>query len=301
MFKKILVPLDSSELAERALIPARQLAQKYDAELILLTVPELAPALSALVYTYDVPAFSDNADNDRAEAEQYLNHRLYAVRESGLRAHTVIQEGDPAEVILSVAEAEDVDLIIMSTHGYTGLDHWVMGSVAERVLQHAPCPVYVVRTRDPIKKVLITLDGSKLAEQALAPGMALAHGLKAETTLLRVKELAAQPELESVYHLDALEEGLGQSIMEDYYSTVDAYLEEKRDQLGKANVQETVALRGRHPAADIVEYVRDNDINLVVMATHGRTGLRRWLYGSVAQKVMRITPSAMLIVRPSAT
>ena len=113
----------------------------------------------------------------------------------------MITDGDEASTILETASAENVDLIVMTTHGRTGLTRWVLGSVTERVLHDAPCPVLVMRTSTPLQKVLITLDGSVIAEYALEPGLAVARALDAQVRLLAVADsghfdLVASAEIE---------------------------------------------------------------------------------------------------------
>lgn len=299
MFKRILVPLDGSELAERALAPALTVAQQTGAELLLLNAPMIAPALTAVVHTYDLPAFDLSLKQMHAEGEEYLTHKRDYLRHSGVVVRKQVVEGDPATVIVETAAQERADLIIMSTHGYTGLERWVMGSVTERVLQEAPCPVLVVRSRQPITKAIITLDGSELAEQALEPGLAVAACFEAPVTLLRVKELNNQPDPQFVRQLEHVEAGLGQHMLDDFYANADNYLERKRVEAQESYRQlESVSMQGA-PANLIVDYVESNGVDLVVMATHGRTGIGRWVYGSVAQKVLRSVRCAMLVVRPS--
>ena len=299
MFKRIMVPLDGSELAERALTPALSMAKHTGAELLLLNAPMIAPALTAVVHTYDLPTFDLSMKKMHAEGEEYLTHKRDTLRHNGVVIRKQVVEGDPATVIVETAAEERVDLIIMSTHGYAGLERWVMGSVTERVLQQAPCPVLVVRSRQPITKVVITLDGSELAEQALAPGLATAACFDAPVTLLRVKEQNNQPNPQFVRQLEHVEAGLGQHMLDDFYANADNYLERKRIE-GQDTYRhlESVTMQGA-PANLIVDYVENNGVDLVVMATHGRTGIGRWVYGSVAQKVLRSVPCAMLVVRPS--
>ena len=299
MFKRILVPLDGSELAERALGPALALAKQNSAELLLLNAPMVAPALTAVVHSYDIPAFDMSMKQMHHEAEQYLTYKRDTLRHEGVVVRKLVVEGDPATVIVDAAEEHRIDLIIMSTHGYTGVERWVMGSTAERILQSAPCPVLIVRSRHPIQQMVITLDGSELAEQALAPGLAVAQALSAHVRLLRVKEPSDKPSADLVQQLDHVEPGLGQHMMEDFYANVDNYVERIRVECQEVYSDiEGVSLVG-YAAPTIADYLRTNEVDLVVMATHGRTGLGRWIYGSVTQKILRNMPCAMLVVRPN--
>jgi nucleotide-binding universal stress UspA family protein len=146
MFKKILVPLDGSALAEKALPYARTLAQKFGGTLLLAQVlppfvllpPNDQAAQEQLTYL----------KNAEVTARRYLAHLQANLQESGLSATIEVLEGGPvAEMILELARDRAVDVIVMNTHGYTGNELWVYGSVTNKVLQQAPCPIFLVRTK----------------------------------------------------------------------------------------------------------------------------------------------------------
>lgn len=145
MYKRLLVPLDGSELAEAALEHAEQLARQFQAELILLraVVSPYAIVAPDLVLASSAPDMREIANS----AENYLKSIASELVATGIEARTVICEGPVAEAILDHAHALDVDCIIMSTHGRGGISRWVYGSVAERVLQGAGCPVLLIRSR----------------------------------------------------------------------------------------------------------------------------------------------------------
>jgi nucleotide-binding universal stress UspA family protein len=230
------------------------------------------------------------------EGENYLALKRAELRTRNIPVRAEVLTGDPAAVILETAEAEDIDLIIMSTHGYTGLDYFIMGSVTQRVLRHAPCPVLVVRKRQTFGKLMITLDGSELAETALGPGMAMAELFNSAVTLTRVKEPQNQPSREMVSQLEGIESGFGEHLLEDYYGSVDSYLV-KQQLMSSSRPVKTTSLHG-DAAAEIAKYTQQENIDLLVMATHGRTGIRRWVYGSVAEKVLQRVDCAVLLIRP---
>lgn len=144
MFKRILVPLDGSELAEKALPYAEALAQKFEAELILLRV---LPMIPEVVGGPHGMIFHERLTQDRHNVNVYLKGIMKPVRELHLLpARTVVLESPSAgEAIIDLACQEKVDLIVMSTHGRSGLSRLVYGSVASKVLQHAPCPVFLVK------------------------------------------------------------------------------------------------------------------------------------------------------------
>ena len=144
MYKRLLVPLDGSSLAEAALEHARDLAKRFDAEVILLRVlisPYAVVAPDMVLAGYDA-----NLEEFSAQAQQYLKRVAAKLEEDEVNVTTVVCEGPVAEAILEHAVALDVDLITMSTHGRGGLSRWVYGSIADRILQAASCPVLVIRS-----------------------------------------------------------------------------------------------------------------------------------------------------------
>jgi len=147
-FKRILVPLDGSPLAERALPFAMALAQKFGSQIILLRALDIPVATVPPVYPEVSLAWVGEArEHAHREAESYLEARLDELRQQGVEAKTLSRDGSPAEEVINTATAEDVDLIVMSTHGRGGLARWTFGSVADKVARHGPCPVLLVRQK----------------------------------------------------------------------------------------------------------------------------------------------------------
>ena len=305
MFQKILVPLDGSSLAEQALDPAIALAkQTENSEIILFRVPfyqginVVHDAYMGVIIPPDIPMQAE------AEAKDYLADVQRRLHDTELRIHAKTCVGDEAHAILEIAEEENIDLIVMSTHGRTGIKRWVLGSITERVLQEAPCPVFVIREDQPIQHMLITLDGSLLAESALAPGLTLAKNLGIKTTLLTVAEpnIISAPDVVRLHELDRIEHGISDTILDDMNQRKARYFEAlphrypvlKNDDV----LPHEVAIVSGNPAERILNYVAEHEVDLIVMATHGFTGLQRWIYGSVTTKILRRASCAMLIVRP---
>ncbi len=240
------------------------------------------------------------ADLGHEEAEQYLAALRRDARCSECRIRTLVVEGDVAGCIVDTAAAEGVDLIVMTTHGYSGFTRWMLGSITERVLRGAPCPALVVREAIPLCKALISLDGSALAEEALAPGLALAHILGCQVTLLRA---------DSGQELSAVEQGMlqmaGAGSCQDLVDQGEARLYHYLECLARKHrtpdlTIETAVIQAK-PAEAILSYAEAEGIDLIIMASHGRGGVRRWVYGSVTEKVLRQANRAMLIVRPRMT
>jgi nucleotide-binding universal stress UspA family protein len=297
MFKKILVPLDGSELAERALEPALAVVRAHDAELLLLSVPSFHQIVPPAATGYGLVTTDRIIDLGQQDAESYLAGLRREARCSDCRIRTMVVPGDVAGCIVDTAAAEQVDLIVMTTHGYSGFTRWMLGSITERVLRSAPCPVLVVREAIPLCKALINLDGSPAAEQALEPGLALARVLGCRVTLLRADQGEAIGAVEQGL-LQMAGAGSCQELVEEGEDRLSHYLECLARQHRSPDLAiETVVVQAE-PAEAILAYAESEGIDLIVMASHGRSGLRRWVYGSVTEKVLRQAGCAMLIVRP---
>lgn len=146
MYKKILVPLDGSELSEKALAHAEAIAGQFGSQLFLARVCETVPL--PVMPEMAVPSL-DYVQLEKAEAEEEARAYLAAARErlvdKGFEVTSLVLEGPVSESILDAAAAQEIDLIVMSTHGRSGLGRWIFGSVANKVLQGAPCPMLIVR------------------------------------------------------------------------------------------------------------------------------------------------------------
>jgi nucleotide-binding universal stress UspA family protein len=143
--KKILAPIDFSPASKNALKYALRFAEEFGAELTLLNVLETAPATSFVA----IPGAVAFAEIDFSGAEKNLRSLIASVRaETAERPHWTLRVGVPSHEIVEAAKEEDVDLIVIATHGYTGWKHFCIGSTAERVARAAPCPVLVVREKE---------------------------------------------------------------------------------------------------------------------------------------------------------
>ncbi len=300
MFGKVLIPLDGSTLAENALEPAFMIAQQQESDVILATVPVFHQVLISGSAGFGLALPDQTYELRREEAKAYLEQISSARVDSGLIIRNIVPEGDVAGAIVDLAIQEHVDLIVMTTHGYSGFTRWMLGSITDRVLRGALCPVLVVRCERPFDHVLITLDGSPLSEQALQPGLELARVFGSRVTLLRVDPGESLGRIE-LGLLEIAGQGLSKPVAEqDQFDRMTHYLNNIALQQRAAGRDiDTVLLQGP-PAGRILEYLETNPVDLLVMATHGHTGLRRWVYGSVTQKCLHNSACAMLIVRPSA-
>lgn len=290
MFQKILVPLDGSELAEKALPLAVALAQGLQSEIRLVRMVPYFAVMAADPLLYDeINRLSEE------EALSYLRdvaQRLPAQVKSAVAAEI----GSAAEGILEQARKNEADLIVISSHGRSGLNRWVFGSVAERVLGHAEVPTIIVNSRcqpwdESPKKILVPLDGSDLAEEAILPAEALARALNAELHLVRVTP-GAHARLETPAMAQVFADIEKKEVVE-----AQQYLKSKGESLHVDGVTAVVELSTDAVADAIMDYAARNKINLIVMSSHGRSGISRWMYGSVAEKVLRSACCATMVVR----
>lgn len=301
MSSTIIVPLDGSPLAERALPYAAALARAGGGSLVLVrAVPFLARP------TEETPGQDAFAARDAAAREARAQLRAIAGRltEAGLAAEAVVRYADAAEAILTEARERGADLIAMATHGRGGLGRWVYGSVAEEVLATASTPILLVRAWHGAAPgaileagaiVLVPLDGSALAEAALPLAEQLADDLGGALLLLRA---VPRPGLD--FGPDALVAPLLAEELAAEETAARNYLERMAGRFARrGRIVRTVALLGE-PAAAIEAAGREHGAGLVVMATHGLTGLRRAALGSVADGVVRRGSLPVLLVRPPA-
>ena len=294
MYRRILVPLDGSALAERALPYAEALAKRTGATLRLVQAV-LAPV---------VPSNNWARAQQRAvmQAEEYLRRTSAALAERGTAAETAVVYGDAAGVILDTVEAWPADLVVMATHGRSGLGRWLYGSVAKAVLVRSPVPVLLVRAWQAGQlaeapgerpRVLVPLDGSTFAESALPAARELAEALDGTLVLLQA---IRQPE-----HALTADGRMVASVDQQLAAAREASLADLLDvarRLGLEPGRVTLEVRVGAPASAIVAASRAHQAALVVMATHGRTGLVRLVTGSVAGEVLRRGTVPLLLVRP---
>lgn len=300
MASRILVPLDGSTLAEHALPCATALAQELPAELILLRAVSVPPDLQELLENMapETPALVQRL---KSQAQDYLQKISSQLEETGLDVHMTVRQGPAAETIVNYIQEKNVQQIVMSTHGYSGISRWTHGSVAERVLQSADVPVLLVhaksRTTSKIgsrmscERILVPLDGSSIAEQVLPPATSIGRALKARIILFRVPIVQVASSLLGEWHMPV--EGVFETAEQD----AQIYLDQVAKRLRTQSIQVSTAMRIGGVANAIVEYAEVNDIDLIAMCTHGRTGLARWALGSVADRVLRASQVPLLLVR----
>ena len=295
---RILFPTDFSPGSERALDTALALAQEFGAELHML---------HAVVLHSDDPNdpahhFPD-ADEIRSRLELTADRRMesgIAERDAdGLKVRRSHRRGiSIAPTILEYAQEIDPDLIVMSTHGRRGLENVLLGSVTEEIVRFASCPVLTVRSGEggstfpSAAPILVPVDFSEHSRQALALAREIASTFGADIHALHVFERPIHPEI----YLG------GMPLDSPDFRTVEGSLREALETFVRETPGPDVAtslhvLEGRAVPA-ILEFVRDNEVGLVVIATHGLTGLAHVLLESVSEKVVRRAMSPVLSVKP---
>lgn len=323
MFQHILVPLDGSLRAERAIPVAARLVRLSKGEMILLRVVTMrSDFLPAAGVVQPVQIVQAVVDADFAEAEQYLADLTVTNNLAGIPTKRVVLSGNAAAAILSAVSAYHADTIVLCSHGYTGMKRWIIGSVAQKVVHHAPVPVLLLRENGPLPgqqhverggpiRVLVPLDGSAYAKTALAPAARLSAALsvpeRGALHLLRV----AKPDT-TVKDEDHHEQG-GQHLhkAEVYLKTATEHLQAGlvAPQVAPLNLAITWSVPINDDVADAIiqaaEYGGESEgtgvfdgCDVIAMATHGRHGFQRWAMGSITERVMHATRLPLLIIRP---
>jgi len=313
MFTSILVPLDGSSRAERALPVAARIARAEGSRIVLFRALPL-PLTSASLFGQD-DSSEWLLEEEVACATAYLDELKASQVLRDLPVTCVVKDGNPARVILEYAEAQQVDLIVLCSHGRSNLGRWILGNVADHLARYAPMPALVVRadgaqplvSRDPGRLfcVLVPLDGSALAEAAIEPAAHLA-------TALAAPQGAG---LHLVVIVDPFEATMRQGAPET--SVVDdarRYLIRLTDRLRAEHPRVTMtwSVRSEADAATGILLVAEGGedmkgaspsspvggCDLIVMTTHGRTGFLRWALGSVAERVLHAAQLPVMVVRP---
>lgn len=294
---KIVVPLDGSALAEQVLAHLPQLAPPNQAEIVLVHVSEVWRYTAATnefampvgIYPYV-----------QASMEAYIEEQQTRLQAQGYQVSTNIGLGLAAEGILKAAAETNADYIAMTTHGRSGFARWAIGSVAERVLQQAPIPVFLVKgdqvtSTGQLGQILVPLDGSMLAEQALPEALRLARVSNASILLVRVIQSLDEESKRILFASPAIAE----ETFERGRSAAEQYLQTIAEQFQAEGVTVDCEVRFGDPIQTILQVADEKEIDLIVMTTHGRTGIRQWFYGSVANKIIRDAQYPVLLIHNS--
>ena len=308
MYSRILTPLDGSSLGEQVLPYVRQLAFGLTVPVTLMTVVE--PPTPTVGHSLNPDAYEYESETHlKDHARTYLNGVASGLREAGLEISTVIPSGTPAQEIAAEADRVPGTLIAMSGHGRAGVARWWLGSVSDRVLHLATTPLLIVRSggespghEEWFNKIMLPVDGSALAEEIIPFMVPVARELGLSVDLVRVLPTwdeylrrAAAPEF-----YNPTFESMAESIAAQTEEEASGYLGQLRGRLEQEGINQVEAhlLQG-DPAAAIIDAASEAPNRLVAMTTHGRSGVGRWVMGSVADRVVRQSGGPVLLLRSS--
>lgn len=293
MYKRIMVPLDGSSIAEIVLPYAGEIATKFGAGIVLVSVSELTVAETDHLY-------SSYLERTKEQVQRRLKD--WGAKEEA-NVQSEVLSGKPASEILRYADESDVSLIIMASRGRSSPGPWLLGNIVAKVLRATSKPMLLIRVqadnasiqqRISIKRILLPLDGSRVAEQAIPHAEALALVSSAELVLFQAFEPARPVAIEGGV---AMSPAMIKEEEEAKRGSALAYL----DSVGKTfrekglSTSSVVALGS--PADKIIDYADTNAIDLIAMSTHGRSGIGRWVFGSVTDKVLHSGDKPVLAVR----
>ncbi len=305
----MLVPLDGSELAEVVFTYAKELAGRLDLDVIFLHVcsPEERESLPMRRAYIERAAEIVKHQSQEVQQRTGIEPRSKPVE---VRGETVT--GYPAEEILRYAEENAVDFILMATHGRSGVKRWVMGNVADKILRASKVPVWLVRAgipdeivydKWPRRTVLVPLDGSELAESVLPHVEYLTKQRGSEIVDVVLLRVCEPPPIPTDYspEFSGVPLNWGEYALQEMARSKQAaneYLAGIEKRLKDSNISvRSEVLEGKADDV-IVDYVNKNPFNLILMATHGRSGLSRLIYGSVAANLIHGVSSPIYLVKP---
>jgi len=277
IYKKVVVPLDGSPLAEVALPYAEEVAAKMGSDIILLTV---LPSGEPEEYQNHQNYTKKIEDVTKRQVEKYLED----TGNKAIKVGTATRVGNPAEGILDYVDKGYMCLIVMATHGRSGVGRWAVGSVADKVVRATTRqPLLLIRAKGAhpdvrakriMKKGLIPLDGSPESEAVITFISEVAYNLQMELTLLRVI-----PKTNGTF------------------ASADVYLQGWCQRLEERGITAGYEVRVGAPADQIIDLADELAIDIVAMATHGQTAVNLWALGSVAQKVLLGGNTPLLLIR----
>jgi nucleotide-binding universal stress UspA family protein len=294
-WKKVLVPTDFSAASIHSLPYAIGVCREMDATLSLVhVIPTLFPADSSHIGVV--------VEEKRMvkEGKLFLENFREKQIPQGIAGKNIILTGSPWHEITKLAHADKFDLIVMGTHGHTALQHLWLGSTAENVVRHAPCAVLTVREQqisvfmpgeNPIRarKILVPTDFSELSDKSVEKAVVLAQRFNAKIDLVHVLEPAPYPEFGYV-HIPMKEGGLRKE--------AEAQFEKLRARIPPlAELVDYTPVRTGNAPYEIVQTARQLNSDLIVIGTHGRTGIKRLALGSTAEKVVRHAHCPVLVLR----
>lgn len=298
MYTRMLIPLDGSQVAEQVLPYVRFLAKELAIPVNLLQA--IDPDAIALLVNPKEGRYIDTVSADlTASSRDYLETIAQSI--PGTRVQCVVEKGKAEDVLIEHAAADKDSLMVMATHGRSGIQRWLLGSVADKVIHGAANHALLIRATDQgktagaavLKTVVVPLDGSPLAEQVLPHVADLAGRLRLQVVLTRAYALppAMAPDAYGTY---------SEELISQLEADARAYLDAKVEGLKEKGLKNVTAVTDfGYGAEEIIKLARQTPDNFIAMCSHGRSGIRRWLLGSVTERVVRHSGDPVLIIRAS--
>ena len=290
----MLVPLDGSSLSEVVFPYAKDLAGRLGLDIVLFHVHSSRENQTLPLHQAYIEQKTQVMKRQLRDWQKKLGVGL---EDRKLEVRGELTTGYPPEEIIGYAEKNNVDLILMATHGRSGIRRWVLGSVADKVLCVSSIPIWLIRAstaetvtydRWPQRTLLVPLDGSVLAEKVLPHVKALAKqpgSPPVDVVLLRVTET---PTTSGHYFRNIPEK------RED----IEQYLAGIETRLKNSGLRVKSQISSGEPAEQIINYGQGNPFSIIVMSTHGHSGMSRWFYGSIATRVLEHAANPIFLVRP---
>jgi nucleotide-binding universal stress UspA family protein len=296
MYSRMLILLDGSKVAEQVLPYARCLAKALSLPVDLFQAVD-AEALESLANPAQGRYVDTLLNEKRTSSAGYLE--TVGRSFEAVRLSSAVEIGKPEDLILDKAGADPQTLVVMATHGRSGIQRWVLGSVADKVLHGVANDLFLVRASEQGKtegtatltKVIVPLDGSPLAEKVLPQVIELGTKMPLEVILMRA--YALPPAISPNEYT-----GFSQELFNQLEGEAKDYLVEKSQELseqGLRNISYVIDLG--YGAEEITRLARKTPDNFIVMCTHGRSGVKRWALGSVTDRVVRHSGDPVLIIR----
>jgi nucleotide-binding universal stress UspA family protein len=287
MFEKILVPLDSSSMAEQALPYVVELARSFHSAVDIVYVCEAHRVEGSSVcqaYLDDVAAkiISELSGQDE-------------------KIKTNLVMGSPGQKILDYAQAEKIDLIIMSSHGHSGVTLWPMGGTAEKVLRKTGKPLIIVKVKeaqgpapqvDLFKRILVPLDGSELGSTVVPYVDAIAGKFESEVILFHVVE--TDKHLHTLGRIDSVP--IREEEMDSLRKRSNDYLNREKDKFSNSKATVSSVVKEGNVAEEIIRYGDENNCSLIAISSHGHSGFEAWIIGSVTNKVLHASHKSLLFI-----
>ena len=311
MYSKIIVPLDGSDIAEQALPYAELVAASLSVPVELVQAYDILPS-GLLGAGRRASVVSQLRTGARERAVASVEPARQRLADAGLEVDVVVQHGPAADIIAAQAGIDPNALVVMCTHGRGGISRWVMGSVADKVLHTVPNPVLIVRATvtgpaspsTSLKSVIVPMDGSTLSELALPHAVSVAAALSARITVMQVSPTAdyyrrqfvvVTPEMGAIPDFDPVSPD---EMADEDSATISEYLDDVSNRLAidHAHGVETAHVVDDNVAQSIIDRASTQPC-LVVMTTHGRSGVGRLVLGSITDRVVRHSNLPVLVIR----